>query len=144
TNDVSYLNTGDYGTVYGVEVEVKKDLFTFDNGDSKLSVGGNAAYMKTDQELDAEKVRNETAYNISLTHDKASFTGASDFLMNADLSFSKKWNNDSDVMATVMYNHFSDRLYSLGVQGRGDQLDKGVGTWDVVVKYKIKRYCGVG
>ena len=143
TNDVSYLNTGDYGTVYGVEVEVKKDLFTFDNGDSKLSVGGNAAYMKTDQELDAEKVRNETAYNISLTHDKASFTGASDFLMNADLSFSKKWNNDSDVMATVMYNHFSDRLYSLGVQGRGNQLDKGVGTLDFILKYKINRYFGV-
>src|SRR5690606_6742306 len=134
TNDVSYLNTGDYGTVYGVEVEVKKDLFTFENGDSKLSVGGNAAYMKTDQELDAEKVRNETLYNISLTHDKASFTGASDFLMNADLSFTKKRNNESDIMATVMYNHFSDRLYSLGSQGRGNQLDKGVGTLDFILK----------
>ena len=143
TNDVSYLNTGDYGTVYGVEVEVKKDLFTFENGDSKLSVGGNAAFMKTDQELSAEKVRNETMYNLSLTHDKASFTGASDFLMNADLSYFKKWNNESDIMATVLYNHFSDRLYSLGSQGRGNQLDKGVGTLDFILKYKINRRFGV-
>lgn len=143
TNDVSYLNTGDFGTVYGVELEIKKDLFSFDNGDSKLSVGGNAAYMKTDQELSAEKVRNETIYNLSLTHDQASFTGASDFLMNADLSYIKKWNNDSDIMATVLYNHFSDRLYSLGSQGRGNQLDKGVGTLDFILKYKINRHVGV-
>ncbi|MBD1419998.1 TonB-dependent receptor [Sphingobacterium chuzhouense] len=145
SNDVSYLNTGDYGTVYGVEIEVKKDLFSFDNGDSKLSVGGNAAYMKTDQELDADKVRKEngSAYNVSLTHDQASFTGASDFLMNADLSYIKKWNNESDIMATVLYNHFSDRLYSLGSQGRGNQLDKGVGTLDFILKYKINRHFGV-
>lgn len=144
TNDVSYLNTGDYGMVYGVEVEVKKDLFTFDNGDSKLSVGGNAAYMKTDQELNAEKVRNENgdAYNLSLTHERASFTGASDLLMNTDLSYFKKWNNESDIIATVLYNHFSDRLYSLGSQGRGNQIDKGIGTLDFVLKYKINRHFG--
>src|SRR5690606_36674209 len=86
---------------------------------------------------------NETLYNISLTHDKASFTGASDFLMNADLSFTKKRNNESNIMATVMYNHFSDRLYSLGSQGRGNQLAKGVGTLDFIQKYKINRHLGL-
>lgn len=143
SNDISFLNTGDWGTVYGAEVEIKKDLFTFDNGDSKLSVGGNAAYMQTDQELSAEKVRNETEYNLNLTDDRASFTGASDFLVNADISFIKKWKAESDIMATVMYNYFSDRLYALGTEGRGNQIDKGVGTLDAVLKYRINRRFGV-
>lgn len=143
SNDVSYMNTGDWGMVYGAEVEVKKDLLTFDNGNSKLSVGANAAYMQTDQELSAEKVRRETEYNLNLTHDQASFTGASDFLMNADLSYTKKWNNESDIMATVLYNYFSDRLYALGSEGRGNQIDQGVGTLDFILKYKINRRFGV-
>ncbi|PRD54847.1 TonB-dependent receptor [Sphingobacterium gobiense] len=142
-NDVSYMNTGDWGAVYGAEVEIKKDVFTFDNGDSKLSVGGNAAYMKTDQELSAEKVRSETIYNLNLTHDRAGFTGASDFLMNADLSFTKKWNNESDIVATVLYNHFSDRLYALGTEGKGNQIDRGLGTLDFILKYKVNRKFGV-
>ncbi|PRD48004.1 TonB-dependent receptor [Sphingobacterium haloxyli] len=143
SNDVSYMNTGDWGMVYGAEVEIKKDLFAFDNGDSKLSVGGNVAYMKTDQELSAEKVRNETIYNLNLTDDRAGFTGASDFLMNADLSFTRKWNNESDIVATVLYNHFSDRLYALGTEGKGNQIDRGVGTLDFILKYKISRKFGV-
>lgn len=145
SNDVSYLNTGDWGKVYGAEVEVKKDLFSFDNGNSKLSVGGNAAYMQTDQELNAAKVRNETSglFNINLTHDRASFTGASDFLVNADLSYAKKWSNNSDIMATVLYNYFSDRLYALGTEMKGNQIDQGVGTLDFILKYKINRHFGV-
>lgn len=143
SNDVSYMNTGDWGTVYGAEIEIKKDLFTFDDGDSKLSVGGNAAYMKTDQELSAEKVSSETIYNLNLTHDRASFTGASDFLMNADLSFTKKWNNESDIVATILYNRFSDRLYALGTEGKGNQIDRGVGMLDFLLKYKINRKFGV-
>ncbi|MFD2968396.1 TonB-dependent receptor [Sphingobacterium bambusae] len=142
TNDISFLNTGDYGTVYGAEIEVKKDLVTFDNGD-KLTFGANAAYMKTNQDLSAEKVRNETNFNLNLTYDKASFTGASDFLANADLSYVKKWNAESDLMATVVYNHFSDRLYALGTEGKGNQVDKAVGTLDFIMKYKLNRRFGI-
>lgn len=143
TNDVSYLNTGDYGTVYGVEIEVKKDLFSFDNRNSKLSAGGNVAYMQTDQDLSAEKVREETLYNLNLTHDRSSFTGASDFLVNADISYTKKWNNESDIMATVLYNYFSDRIYALGTETKGNQIDQGVGTLDLILKYKVNRHFGI-
>jgi len=143
TNDISFINTGDRGTVIGAEVEVKKDLFDFDNGSSILSVGGNAAYMKTDQDINPEKVRNETRYNLNTTHERASFTGASDFIANADLSYSRSWSNQSNIMATLVYNYFSDRIYALGTQGKGNQIDKGVSTLDFILKYKVNRRLGV-
>jgi len=143
SNDISYVNSGDYGTVYGIEAEIKKDLFAFSNGESKLSVGGNMAYMQTDQELSAEKVARETDFNLNLTDDRSSFTGSSDFLANADLSFSKKWSSASDIMATLTYNYFSDRLYALGTNGKGNQIEKGMGTLDFILKYNINKRFGI-
>src|SRR5690606_8404958 len=58
TNDISFINTGDTGYVYGAEVEARKDIFSFGEEDTnKLSAGFNASYMQTHQELDSEKVR---------------------------------------------------------------------------------------
>ena len=148
SNLISYVNIGDYGTVYGVEVEFKKDLVSTE-GFGKLSVGANAAYIKTDQVIDSEKVSRETVfpsggnYNINLTSERSSFTGASDFLANADLSYFKAWGNGSDITATVVYNYFSDRLYALGSEGRGNQIDQGVGTMDFILKYKFNRNWGL-
>src|SRR5690606_8474624 len=113
------------------------------NGESKLSVGGNMAYMQTDQELSAEKVARETDFNLNLTDDRSSFTGSSDFLANADLSFSKKWSSASDIMATLTYNYFSDRLYALGTNGKGNQIEKGMGTLDFILKYNINKRFGI-
>ena len=146
TNDISYTNTGDYGYVYGVEVEVRKNIFSLDEEkDNKLSAGLNVAYMKTYQELDAEKVREETngLININLTNKESAFAGASDLLLNADLSYTRNWKNDSGIMATVAYSYFSDRIYSLGSEGRGNLVDKAVGTLDFVVKAKIDKNFGI-
>lgn len=146
TNDISYTNTGDYGYVYGVEIEARKNIFSFDQDDkNKISAGLNAAYMKTHQELDADKVRKETngLININLTDKDSGFTGASDLLLNADLSYVGNWRNESGIMATVAYSYFSDRIYSLGSEGRGNLVDKAVGTLDFVVKAKIDRNFGI-
>lgn len=146
TNDISYTNTGDKGYVYGVEIEARKNIFSFDpDNKNKISAGLNAAYMKTYQELDADKVRNETngLININLTDKDSGFTGASDLLLNADLSYVGNWRNESGIMATVAYSYFSDRIYSLGSEGRGNLVDKAVGTLDFVVKAKIDKNFGI-
>lgn len=144
TNDISFINTGDSGTVYGIELEVRKNIFEFDGElTNKLSAGLNASYMKTDQELDSEKVRNETDYNINLTNKKAGFTGASDFLLNADVSYTKDWKNDKSVTATLVYAHYSDRLYALGVEQKGNLVDKGMGSLDFILKTKLNKNLGI-
>lgn len=144
TNDISFINTGDNGYVYGAEIELRKEVFNFDSVNSNiLSAGLNATYMQTHQDLDSEKVRKETNYNTNLTHDTSSFTGASDFLLNADVSYSKDFSGDANLMATLAYSYTSDRLYALGVETKGNLVDKGVGTLDFILKTKINKNLGL-
>ncbi|WP_299394693.1 TonB-dependent receptor [uncultured Gelidibacter sp.] len=144
TNDISFINTGDSGYVYGAEIEIRKNLFNFDEEESnKLSAGLNASFMQTHQELDSEKVRQETNYNTNLTNDTSGFTGASDMLLNADLSYIKAFNNDGNLMATLAYSYTSDKIYALGVETKGNLVDKGVGTLDFILKTKINKHFGI-
>ncbi|KOS06614.1 TonB-dependent receptor [Flavobacterium akiainvivens] len=146
TNDISWVNISDQGTVYGIEIEARKNLFSLDTEfTNKLSFGFNASYMQTQQDLDAEKVRTETQgrLNTNFTNTESSFTGASDFLLNADLSYTRNWNADSGITATVMYSHYSDRLYALGIEQKGNLVDKGMGALDFVVKSRLGRHFGV-
>lgn len=143
SNDISFINTGDAGTVIGVEVEMRKDLFELNNGSDGMSLGFNAAYMKTSQDLSSEKVARETVLNINLTDSRSGFTGASDLLLNTDLTYTKRWSNTKDIMATVAYSYVSDKIYSLGVEQRGNLVDKGVGMLDFILKSRINRQIGL-
>ena len=148
-NDQSYANTGDWGYAIGVEVEARKAII--DNkglNPEQLTVGLNAAYMQTKQELNDDKVFEETYFNggrinTNFTFAEDSFTGASDLVLNADVSYSKKWEKGGSVLATVAYNYFSDRLYSLGTETRGNQVDKGFGTLDFILRTNLNENIGV-
>ncbi|MGC1630739.1 MAG: TonB-dependent receptor [Gelidibacter sp.] len=144
TNDISFLNTGDSGYVYGAEIELRKDIFSFNQEKSnKLSAGFNASYMHTHQDLDSEKIRKETNFNTNLTHDTSSFTGAADFLLNADISYIKNISKNGNIMATLAYSYTSDKLYALGVETKGNLVDKSVGTLDFNFKTKINKNFGI-
>lgn len=144
TNDISFLNIGDSGYVYGIEVEARKNIFAFDTANlSKLSAGLNISYMKTHQDLDSEKVRKETNYNINLTDSTSGFTGASDLLLNADLSYINEWSDNKSLMTTLAYTYYSDRLYALGTGSKGNLVDKGMGSLDLIIKTKVNRAIGI-
>ncbi len=144
TNDISFINTGDAGYVYGAEIELRKELFNFDEEHSNiLSAGLNASYMQTHQDLDSEKVRRETNYNTNLTNDTSGFTGASDLLLNADLSYIKDFNTDGSLMATLAYAYTSDKIYALGVETKGNLVDKRVGSLDFILKTKLNTHLGI-
>lgn len=145
TNDISWIN-GDYGYVVGAEIEARKNIFNFgEEGKNTLSAGLNASYMKTEQEFDAEKVRRETngMYNLNLTTPKERLTGASDFLLNADVSYVKAWNNDAEVMATLVYAYYSDRIYAYNNEQKGNLIDKGFGTLDFILRTKLNKNIGI-
>ncbi|WP_060874841.1 TonB-dependent receptor [Myroides odoratus] len=145
SNDITYANTGDYGYAAGLEIEVRKNLFSFDDAlTNKITGGLNASFMKTYQKLDNEKVNRENKYlSTSFTHDNASFTGASDLLLNADISYIKEWANDQKLMATLSYAHFSDKLYSLGTEQSGNLVDKAFGFLDFTFKYDFTKNFGM-
>ena len=145
TNDISYLNTGDMGYAAGIELEYRKLIFKTDEQNAnKLSAGLNASYMYTEQELDSEKVKAETDYQVDFTHETGKFTGASPLLLNADLTFAKEWNDKkSSISTTLAYTYFSDRVYSIGTSNRGNLVDKAVGALDFIVKSKVNEKLGL-
>lgn len=144
SNDLSYVNSGDYGYAAGIELEARKNLIYFnDSDDNKLSAGLNLAYMKTSQELNNEKIKTETDFSAQFTDEKSSFTGASEFLLNADVTYFKKW-NEKDIIATIAYNYNSDKLYSIGTEQKGNLVDKGFGSLDFIFKTKLNKNFTLG
>jgi TonB-dependent receptor len=146
TNDISFINTGDFGYAAGAELEYRKLLFNFDeNNAKKLSAGLNVSYLYSNQDLSTSKVIAETDYNVVFTDTESKFTGASDLLLNADLSFFNEWNNKvSNFTTTLAYTYFSDRVYAIGTNGRGNLVDKAIGTLDFVAKSKLTKNLGLG
>ncbi|MDO5607841.1 MAG: TonB-dependent receptor [Capnocytophaga sp.] len=147
SNDISWVNISDAGHVYGVEVEIRKHLFdTDDNLRNRLTIGLNMAYMKTHQELDSDKVRRENRtsnLSINLTDSSSGFTGASDLLANADLTYAKYWKENVGITTTLMYSYFSDRIYALSAEQVGNFIDKGVGTFDFILKTELGKNVAV-
>src|SRR5690606_15648457 len=122
--------------------EAKKNLVHFNQERDLLSAGLNAAYMHTDQQIDVVKVRRETVFDIRPTYNQSTFAGASDLLVNADLTYVKRWRNDRNVMATLAYSYFSAKVFALGNEQKGNLVDKGVSTLDFIVRSQVGRRLG--
>lgn len=148
TNDISYVNTGDKAVAIGGEFEIRKDLFSFNGEDAdlshSLSAGFNASYMYTNQDFNAQKVSEETNLNVGFTNEDGKLSGASDLLLNADLSYLNEFDENRNLMATLTYNYFSDRLYAIGTNTKGNLVDKAVGTLDFIMKSDINEKLNIG
>lgn len=150
SNDLSYANTGDWGYVFGGELEVRKSIFKTDaNHPSQLTAGANVSYAHSNQELNSQKIYEETLLsngsrlNANFTNEEDAFQGASDLLLNGDISFNKEWEGGESFMATVAFNYFSDRIFALGTEGRGNIIEKGIGTLDFIIRTKVSKNIGI-
>ncbi len=141
SNSVSFVNIGDSGQVFGVEMEVRKDLFQQNN--SKIYVFANGTYLNTSQELSAEKVAAETltAFSNQISIDpsksKDKMQGASDFLANLNLGFEQKWGDRNMLDFVLSYSHISENIYSIGYATKGNLVDKAVNMLDAVAKVRF-------
>ncbi|MCK0158006.1 TonB-dependent receptor [Cellulophaga sp. F20128] len=154
-NDISYVNSGDEATAFGAEFEIRKNLFESETENetdylkTNMSVGFNLSYMNTNQNLSDGKVIEETTaagfpLSVTFTNSEDRLSGASDLLLNADISYSKEFSKDKDISATLAYNYFSDRIYALGVQGKGNLVDQAVNTLDFIVKSTLNKNISLG
>ena len=138
SNDISYINTGKQAEVFGLEVELKKNIYNFNSEEDefahRLSGGLNLSLIQTNQDLDAQKVTNETDYSANFTFDSSKLTGASDFLLNADVTYLKEISENTSLQGTIAYNYFSDQLNTIGTLNKGNVIDKSYGTLDLILK----------
>jgi len=147
SNDISYANTGDKGTVAGVEVEYRKDLFEIEKADNlktKLSFDANGSYLYTKQDLSNDKVNNENDFGANFTFTSSKLSGASNFLANANLSFLNEFSEHTDISATVSYSYFSDKLAVIGTSRVGNMVDKAVNKLDFIVNSSLTKNLKIG
>ncbi|MDK2771645.1 MAG: carboxypeptidase-like regulatory domain-containing protein [Flavobacterium sp.] len=149
-NDISYVNSGEKAVGFGAEFEFRKFLFNVENNSTNestnLALGINLSYLHTNQDLDRNKVQRETkgTINAFFTETSSGLTGASDLLVNTDLSFNMNMKNDKALTMTATCGYFSDRIYALGTNYKGDIVDKAVLTTDFILKYKVNKNLGIG
>lgn len=147
SGNITYANTGEKAVATGAEVEFKKTVLELiDKGDleNKLSFGLNASYIHHEQELSPDKVFEENGFGANFTFDEVKLTGASDILVNTDISYLKELPKDKDITATLSYAYFSDKLAVIGTQGLGNMIDKSVSRVDFVLKSNLSRSLKLG
>lgn len=130
TGTQRYFRTGDKATIYGFEVESRKNLITTEDNGAKLSMGLNASYMKTKQDL-YDNING--TYNLSFNRSEDKLQGASPLLLNADINFSPVFKNYKPT-ANLVFSYFADRIDALGSGQLGNIIEKSVSTLDFIWK----------
>ncbi|MEM5538857.1 TonB-dependent receptor [Olleya sp. AS48] len=133
TGTQRYVRTGDQATVYGVEVELRKDLLVDADQNTNLSFGVNATYMKTKQDL-YDNI--DGTFDLAFNKTEDELQGASPFILNADISYSPTFKNYKPV-ANLVFSYFSDRIDALGSGDLGNIVEKSVPTLDFIWKNTI-------
>ncbi|MFV0365106.1 MAG: TonB-dependent receptor domain-containing protein [Mangrovibacterium sp.] len=136
-NFLTYDNITDQATVAGAELEVRKNIVKSSNEDgdrsSKLSAGLNTSYIFTKVNLNTKD---------DFTNTQSELEGASPFLLNVDLSHSIK-KHDFAITNSLVFAYFSDRIYTIGMVGYQDIMEKGVASLDLVSKIDLNQHFGI-
>jgi outer membrane receptor protein involved in Fe transport len=129
--EFSYLNTGN-ARVLGGEIEFKSTVLNF-SSTSFLSVGINVSYLYATQQL-----KNDPTSSIQFTptHNKSALEGAAPLLLGADLTFNKE-TDKGKITSALVFAYFSDRIYSLGVNGQDNIYERGIPKLDWISKVSL-------
>ena len=133
TGTQRYFRTGDQADIYGAELELRKNLYTDADDNAIVSLGLNAAYTHTKQDLKDIPGGAENTFGTAFDRDSDELEGASPFIINTDLNYSPVFGNYKP-KATVAFSYFSDRIFSLGSGSLGNIVEKAVPTLNFVWK----------
>ncbi len=137
-NTLTYLNVGNNATVLGIEIEARKNLLKNDDesdDEYSLDAGLNTSFLSSKVNLDQASV-------AQFTNTSSDLEGATPFLVNADISFNKKYEK-SELTSSLVFNYFSERVYSIGTRGFENILEKGIPTLDFVSSLKMGEHYNV-
>ncbi|WP_188369976.1 TonB-dependent receptor [Muriicola marianensis] len=132
TGNQRYFRTGDQAKVYGVEIEVRKNILTDENDNGILSFGANAAYTHTEQDLKTVSTADGFTFGTSFANRTSEeLEGASPIIINADINYSPEFENYKPA-ASLAFSYFSDRIYAIGSGNLGNMVEKAVPTMNFV------------
>jgi len=148
-NDISYLNTGKVANIAGLELEFNQRVLDFAEENSSLknnlTLNLNASWMAfAEQDLDGEKVKEESNYIANFTESTTGITGASDLLVNGDIMYFVEKDEHKNFLASLSLGYFSDRIVSIGSQSRGNLIDKGFMSLNLNLKTQLSEHIKIG
>lgn len=126
---LTYDNIGDYANLMGAEVELRKNMMNregLNNKQNKLSFGLNASLLYTDLVL---KLANTPERNSGLE-------GAAPLILNSDLTYYYA-SGQHKLTTSLVFNYFSDRIYTLGTLGFEDIIEEGIPTLDFISSFRL-------
>ena len=131
---LSYENISDHATAAGIEMELKKHLFSHaieNEGLSRLTLGLNGAYTYT-------------CAKVPLATDPSGsqLEGAAPWLLNADLTYLYR-NGGNSFTGALVFNYFSDRIYTIGTEGYQDIIENGIPTLDFVASAQLGKHFAI-
>ncbi|MEK6153278.1 TonB-dependent receptor [Flavobacteriaceae bacterium 3-367] len=133
TGTQRFFRTGDQANIIGLELEIRKNLYTDADDNAVVSIGLNAAYTNTDQDLKDIPAGALNTFGTSFDRESDELEGASPFIINSDLNFSPTFGTYKP-KATLVFSYFSDRIFSLGAGSLGNIIESGVPTLDFIWK----------
>ncbi len=136
TGTQRYFRTGDQADIFGAEMEFRKNLVSNVDGIGVLSMGVNAAYTYTKQDLKDIPAGDRFTFGTSFDRDSDQLEGASPFIINTDINYSPEFKNYRPKV-TLVFSYFADRIYSLGAGSLGNIVEKAVPTLNFVWKNEI-------
>ncbi len=140
---LSYANIADKAQLAGVELEIRKNIFSkFNEGSNirnKLSAGVNFSYLSTGIKTDS---KTGTSIPLNFTNDETELEGASPIIANGDLSYNYR-KDDVEFSASVVANFVSEHIYSIGVNGYNDIKENSITTLDFVSSFKMNEHWGI-
>ena len=143
---LSYANIAKKATLVGVELEIRKDIFSLANDDNnsrnKLSTGINVSYISTGVKTDGENAGASSSIPLNFTNSKTELEGASPVIFNGDLSYNYN-KNSFELTSSVIVNYVSEHIYSIGVNGFNDINESSFTTVDFVSSVKMNEHWGI-
>ena len=132
TGNQRFFRTGDEATVFGAEIEFRKNILLDEDENPLFSVGGNFAYNNTNQDLKAVQTSEGFTFGTSFgNRTESDLQGASEFIANADINYSPTFENYKP-KATMTFSYFSDRIFALGSGDLGNIVEKSVPSLNFV------------
>ncbi|MGV4380693.1 TonB-dependent receptor domain-containing protein [Ornithobacterium rhinotracheale] len=133
----SYLNIGDQAYVYGIEAEIRKDLWERDQ--YRIYTFANASYLQSKTDLNNDKIRGNSPFSVDFNKDSEQLEGAANFVANANVGIDYNLNasRGSKLNFVISYSYIGKHLYSIGTQGLGRVVEQPLNLLDAVLKLKL-------
>jgi TonB-dependent receptor len=144
SNPRKSFQNGQEASVYGLELEARKNLGFISPFFQDFTFNGNISLLTSEIMIDSAQ-----SGSTNQTSNVRKLEGASPYLINADLTYTK-YLSKMDYSITVAYNVFGRRLAGIGFLGIGDIFELPYSTLNITgnvnfgadAKWGFKAYAG--